>query len=633
MFLVLSVNVASAFIFVPLGMAFESFVATYGAQIFATAGAGTILYMFNNNAPKLAKIINDYFAANVDVIIKDPQTGNAKKSTVTVAMPVSKVAEIVTANPSLYPNINADLYFKARELTLSSPFPVSGEYIRYKSPPGVVEAYDNSIWYVAGTGNQLLAHEQTPDTVGLSDGLHPAGYSFTYTYYTNLDPSHYGQGCVLSSASYNYNNPSYTRIQAHSVDTTSISGLYNMCAPSHIAFVRTATLQYIATLQPINVDAITFKNQLTKDGHVNVAENAEFQTLVKNNFPLVSIYDAPDVDLFSDSYPLQNKEVITWQSYGYDANGNYTEPVNNLPATVTNINELNAGLSAGQAALNNGLVAMDQKINTVQTGMSNLENSVLGLNDIATSSNTYLSQIKYYSGESYSNLVAINNNTQFLTGYLTYLPVMRTGIDNTKAAVDSVKSSVDSARDTLVPPLISIQNSTAGVKTSVDGVRSATDGVKTSVDGVKTAVDSVGASVTTGNGLLEGIKTGVLGIPAAISALPQAIKDFVIPNDNAVPATPDNSYDALIDSPQKKDITTDILNYVKVNSPVVSIVKTFKLNATNPLCSFPVHLPVMNLDFSIDFCRYEEMLLALGSVLLMFSHVAAVYIAIGKDVT
>lgn len=92
------------------------------------------------------------------------------------------------------------------------------------------------------------------------------------------------------------------------------------------------------------------------------------------------------------------------------------------------------------------------------------------------------------------------------------------------------------------------------------------------------------------------------------------------------PPIPSNEYDSVIDPPAKKEIPTLLESFVS-SSPLVSMVRSFQITASNGACSMPVG-NIYGQDLTFDFCRYESTLSSLGGVLIIIMSGFSVLIVI-----
>lgn len=115
---------------------------------------------------------------------------------------------------------------------------------------------------------------------------------------------------------------------------------------------------------------------------------------------------------------------------------------------------------------------------------------------------------------------------------------------------------------------------------------------------------------------------------AAIASLASALASAQAKEDALVaPEVVGNSaYDSTIEIPAKRSIP-DLLTSFVAGSPIVSMVKSFKITTSATSCNFPIGT-IYGKELSFDFCRWQPTLTALGGVLLIIMHGFAVLIVV-----
>jgi len=91
-------------------------------------------------------------------------------------------------------------------------------------------------------------------------------------------------------------------------------------------------------------------------------------------------------------------------------------------------------------------------------------------------------------------------------------------------------------------------------------------------------------------------------------------------------------FDTSLDIPQKKSLT-DLVNTSFSSIPALNILKSLKIEGNSSVCS--VNIPFSLGGFSgsgdIDFCQFNDVFNILGSFILAFAHLFAVYIVFKGD--
>ena len=119
---------------------------------------------------------------------------------------------------------------------------------------------------------------------------------------------------------------------------------------------------------------------------------------------------------------------------------------------------------------------------------------------------------------------------------------------------------------------------------------------------------------------------------AATAAATQALADTAAAeaakDDNLTsPAVGgNNAYDTVIDAPVKKNITGLLGGFIN-SSPIVSMVKSFKMTTSSPLADIPIGM-IYGQQLSFNFSRWESVLTGLGGVLILIMHGYCVLIVV-----
>lgn len=90
---------------------------------------------------------------------------------------------------------------------------------------------------------------------------------------------------------------------------------------------------------------------------------------------------------------------------------------------------------------------------------------------------------------------------------------------------------------------------------------------------------------------------------------------------------PDSEYDPSIEIPEEKDVRSLIRQFI-LSNPLYRLVSSVHVSGSGS-CS--VSGAVFNSSFTIDFCRYSDFLSYLGSLILAFSYLYAIYIMFKEE--
>ncbi len=143
--------------------------------------------------------------------------------------------------------------------------------------------------------------------------------------------------------------------------------------------------------------------------------------------------------------------------------------------------------------------------------------------------------------------------------------------------------------------------------------------------GTGTGTDTgTGTGTDSGTGSGSGTSTGSATQTVQIE-VPQADIDVVS-------GVPDNVYDPTIDIPQKLDIPSLIQSFIN-NSPLLRWVQGANIQASPGACSVSGSWSLFGQSFPItlDFCPLQNTLNLLGSFILAFAHLYALYIIFRID--